>query len=154
MTENKRSMLNPLTVLRVSIGIIYLWFGVLKFFYGLSPAEQIASQTIHQLTFGLLPDHAAINMLAIWECSLGFLLIVCKWMRVVLIMMFIHMACTFAPFLMFPHLTFMHLPYGFTMLGQYIMKNIVIISSGLVLWQHYVKGIPSVYMSPLSEINS
>ncbi len=154
MTENKNNRLNPLTILRLSIGIIYLWFGVLKLFYGFSPAEQIASQTIHQLTFGLLPDHMAIDLLAIWECSLGLFLIMCKWMRFVLNMMFIHMACTFMPFLLFPHLTFMHLPYDFTLLGQYIMKNIIIISSGLVLWQYYVKGIPAIYMHPLSEQNS
>jgi uncharacterized membrane protein YkgB len=151
MTENKTTKFNSITMLRFSIGIIYLWFGVLKLFYGLSPAEQIASQTIHQLTFGLLPDHTAINILALWECALGVSLLICKWMKVVLIMMFTHMTFTFAPFLFFPQQTFMHLPYDFTLLGQYIMKNIIIISSGLVLWQQYVKGTPSVYMSPLSD---
>lgn len=45
----------------------------------------------------------------------------------------------------------MHLPYDFTLLGQYIMKNIIIISSGIVLWQYYVKGTPTVYMRPFSE---
>ncbi|MEO6523421.1 MAG: hypothetical protein ABIN91_17185 [Mucilaginibacter sp.] len=151
MTENKRNSFNPITVLRFSIGVIYLWFGVLKLFYGLSPAEQIASQTIHQLTFGFLPDHVAINSLALWECTLGIMLILCKYMKVVLLMMFIHMAFTFTPFIFFPHQTFMHLPYDFTLLGQYIMKNIIIISSGMVLWQQYVKGTPMYYASPLSE---
>jgi uncharacterized membrane protein YphA (DoxX/SURF4 family) len=151
MTEVKATTYSPIAVLRISIGIIYLWFGILKFFFGLSPAEQVASQTIHQLTFGLLPDHVAILTLALWECSLGVLFICCKWMRAVLIMMFIHMAFTFTPFLLFPHQTFMHLPYDFTLLGQYIMKNIIIISSGVVLWQHYVSGLPHIYSVPFSE---
>jgi len=151
MTEIKTKAYNPIAVLRVSIGIIYLWFGVLKFFFGLSPAEQVASQTIHQLTFGLLPDNIAIQALALWECSLGVLLISCKYMRVVLIMMFIHMGFTFTPFLFFPHQTFMRLPYDFTLLGQYIMKNIIIISSGIVLWQYYVSALPRVYAIPFSE---
>jgi uncharacterized membrane protein YphA (DoxX/SURF4 family) len=151
MTEVKTNTYNPVAVLRVSIGIIYLWFGVLKFFFGLSPAEQVASQTIHQLTFGFLPDHLAIQVLAVWECGLGILLICCKWMRIVLIMMFIHMGCTFTPFLLFPHQTFMRMPYDFTLLGQYIMKNIIIISGGIVLWQQYVKTLPRVYLVPFSE---
>jgi uncharacterized membrane protein YkgB len=151
MTEVKSNTLNPFKILSISIGIIYVWFGVLKFFFGLSPAEQVASQTIHQLTFGLLPDHIAISTLAIWECALGIMLILRRYMKGVLILMFIHMCFTFTPFIFFPHQTFMHLPYDFTLLGQYIMKNIIIISSGIVLWQYYVKGTPTVYMRPFSE---
>jgi uncharacterized membrane protein YphA (DoxX/SURF4 family) len=151
MTENKHNSFNPVTILRFSIGIIYLWFGGLKLFYGLSPAEQIASATIHQLTFGLLPDHVAIDALAIWECALGVMLLLCRYMKVVLLLMFIHMSFTFTPFIFFPQQTFMHLPYDFTLLGQYIMKNIIIISGGMVLWQQYVKGIPMYYATPLSE---
>lgn len=151
MTEVKSNMLNPFKILSISIGIIYVWFGVLKFFFGLSPAEQVASQTIHQLTFGLLSDHVAITTLAIWECVLGIMLILRRYMKLVLILMFTHMCFTFTPFIFFPHQTFMHLPYDFTLLGQYIMKNIIIISSGIVLWQYYVKGTPTVYMRPFSE---
>ncbi|MBW4891334.1 hypothetical protein KXQ82_16520 [Mucilaginibacter sp. HMF5004] len=151
MTEIKQNTLNPFKILSISIGIIYLWFGVLKFFFGLSPAEQVASQTIHQLTFGLLPDRIAISALAVWECVLGTMLILRRYMKFTLILMFAHMCLTFTPFVFFPHQTFMHLPYDFTLLGQYIMKNIIIISSGAVLWQYYVKGTPTVYMRPFSE---
>lgn len=48
------SAFSALSLLRISIGIVYLWFGVFKFFQGLSPAEQLAMQTIHKLTFGLI----------------------------------------------------------------------------------------------------
>lgn len=152
MTEVKSNPLNPFRILRISIGVIYLWFGVLKFFFGLSPAEQIASQTIHQLTFGLVPDHVAIQTLAVWECALGVLLISRLFMKTVLIMMFVHMAFTFTPFMFFPHQTFMHYPFDFTLLGQYIMKNIIIISGGMVLWQHDVRHTPMPYMRPFSEV--
>jgi uncharacterized membrane protein YphA (DoxX/SURF4 family) len=151
MTEIKQNTLNPFRILSISIGIIYAWFGVLKFFFGLSPAEQVAQQTIHQLTFGLMPDNIAITTLAIWECGLGIMLIMRKYMKVTLFVMFVHMCFTFTPFIFFPHQTFMRMPYDFTLLGQYIMKNIIIISSGAVLWQYYVKGTPTVYMRPFSE---
>jgi uncharacterized membrane protein YkgB len=151
MTEIKSNPLNPFKVLRISIGIIYLWFGVLKFFFGLSPAEQIASATIHQLTFGLVPDHFAIQTLAVWECALGILLISRKYMKAVLLMMFVHMAFTFTPFLFFPQQTFMHYPFDFALLGQYIMKNIIIISGGMFLWQHDVRNTSIHYVRPFSE---
>ncbi|MFL9483876.1 hypothetical protein ACI6Q2_13950 [Chitinophagaceae bacterium LWZ2-11] len=151
MTGNKQQVFNPIALLRYSIGIIYFWFGALKFFYGLSPAEQIASQTIHKLTFGLLSDHAAINLLAIWECSLGILLILRRWMKTSLTLLFIHMPLTFTPFLFFPHETFLHMPYDFTLLGQYIMKNLIILSGAWVLWQQYVKPAPPVYVTLLNE---
>jgi hypothetical protein len=41
-------------VLRVSLGIIFLWFGALKFFPGLSPAQDLAARTIEQLSFGIV----------------------------------------------------------------------------------------------------
>jgi uncharacterized membrane protein YphA (DoxX/SURF4 family) len=123
-----------LTLLRISIGIIYVWFGALKFFHGYSPAEDLAINTINKLTFGLVPQPVNIVLLAIWECAVGLLLIVGIWVRPALIFLFVHMLCTFTPLLFFPSVSFKYAPYGFTLVGQYIMKNIVIICAALVLW--------------------
>src|SRR5690242_4325912 len=90
---------SALSLLRISIGIVYLWFGALKFFQGLSPAEQLAMQTIHRLTFGLINDHLNIIMLATWECFIGILLITGKWIKPTLVLLFLHMVCTFTPFI-------------------------------------------------------
>ena len=125
---------NALMLLRISIGLIYLWFGALKFFHGYSPAEDLAINTIHKLTFGLIPQQATIILLAGWECTVGLLLMAGKWLRPVLLFLFVHMACTFTPLLFFPSLSFNFPPYGFTLVGQYIMKNIIIICAALVLW--------------------
>jgi len=40
------------TALRLSIGLVFLWFGVLKFFPSVSPAEDIAVKTLTALTLG------------------------------------------------------------------------------------------------------
>jgi uncharacterized membrane protein YphA (DoxX/SURF4 family) len=125
---------NALALLRISIGVIYLWFGALKFFHGYSPAEDLAINTIHKLTFGLIPQPVTIILLAAWECAVGILLIAGKWLRTVFIFLFVHMVCTFTPLLFFPSLSFNFPPYGFTLVGQYIMKNIIIICAALVLW--------------------
>ncbi len=123
------------TILRCSIGVIYLWFGVLKFFPGYSPAEDLAINTINKLTGGLLYAKASILLLAIWETVLGILLVLGIEIKKVLMFLFLHMACTFTPLLFFPAISFKIAPYGFTLLGQYIMKNIVIVSAACVLWE-------------------
>jgi uncharacterized membrane protein YphA (DoxX/SURF4 family) len=125
---------NALASLRISIGVIYLWFGALKFFHGYSPAEDLAINTIHKLTFGLIPQSVTIILLAAWECAVGILLMAGKCQRTVFVFLFVHMACTFTPLLFFPSLSFNFPPYGFTLVGQYIMKNIIIICAALVLW--------------------
>lgn len=123
------------TLLRISIGIIYLWFGALKFFHGYSPAEDLAINTINKLTFGLIPQPVNIVLLAIWECTIGICLITGKFVRIALVFLFVHMACTFTPLIFFPSVSFNYAPYGFTLVGQYIMKNIVIICAASVIWQ-------------------
>ena len=45
--------------LRLSLGVIFLWFGLLKFFPGLSPAQSLAADTIAILSFGLVPAATA-----------------------------------------------------------------------------------------------
>ncbi|ULQ50622.1 DoxX family membrane protein [Flavihumibacter fluvii] len=123
-----------LYLLRISIGVIYLWFGALKFFPGISPAEDLAIHTINKLTFGIIPQPVNIVLLAIIECIVGGLLITGKYVRAALVILFSHMACTFTPLLFFPDLSFKYAPYGFTLVGQYIMKNIIIICAALVIW--------------------
>jgi len=120
--------------LRISIGIIYIWFGALKFFHGYSPAEDLAINTINRLTFDFIPEPINLFLLAIWECAVGFLLIAGIWVRIALALLFVHMLCTFTPLIFFPSVSFKYAPYGFTLVGQYIMKNIIIIFAAFVLW--------------------
>ena len=136
-----------LTVLRCSIGLIYIWFGMLKFFHGYSPAEDLAINTIHKLTAGLIPAHTSLILLAGWETLVGALLIVGFQVKKVLLLLVLHMVCTFTPLLFFPELSFKYLPYGFTLVGQYIMKNIIILSAAWVLWQ----AIPEKEPMPIAD---
>jgi len=137
--HSKNTADTAMNIFSASIGIIYLWFGALKFLHSYSPAEALALQTINKLTFNLLADNFSLLTLAVWECFIGIALIFRLWMKPVLIIMFVHMFFTFAPFVFFPAVTFSHPPFGFSLVGQYIMKNIVIISGGYLLWQHFVK---------------
>ena len=122
-----------LTILRISIGIIYFWFGILKFFPGVSPAEELAKETIHLLTFGLIGPDLSLLLLAIWETSIGILLMSGAYLKMVIRIVLVHMICTFAPLVLLPGISFTSAPLALTLVGQYIIKNIVIISALFVI---------------------
>jgi uncharacterized membrane protein YkgB len=120
-------------LLRISLGIVFFWFGILKYFPGLSPAQDLAARTIERLTFGLVTENLALPILATWECLIGLGLITGKAMRVTLLLLFIQMLGTITPLFFFPQESFMVFPYAPTLEGQYIIKNLVLISAGIVI---------------------
>ena len=130
---NQAKLKNRITILRISIGIIYLWFGILKFFQGVSPAEDLARETIHLLTFGLIAPSISILLLAIWETVIGVVLIGGIFKKLIFWFVLVHMICTFSPLILLPRLSFTQAPVALTLVGQYIIKNIVIISALLVV---------------------
>ena len=107
---------------------------MLKFFPGYSPAEGLAIKTITQLTGGIFNDTTEIRLLATWETVVGLALIFGKWVKPMLILLFVHITFTFAPLFLFPHDTFQYIPYGLSLTGQYIIKNLIIICAALVIW--------------------
>ena len=119
--------------LRVSLGIVFLWFGVLKFFPGVSPATGIATATIERLTFGFIQPEISIIILAIWETLIGLGLITGLFLRLTLFLLFTQMLGTMTPLILFPAETFVIFPLVPTLEGQYIIKNLVLISAGLVI---------------------
>ena len=122
-----------INLIACSIGIVYLWFGLLKFFPDVSPAEELAKNTINQLTFGLIPSDISYYTLAIWETLVGVLLILGIFKRIAIVLALIHMVFTFTPLFLFPEVSFSNLPFSFTIVGQYIVKNIIIVSALLLL---------------------
>lgn len=120
-------------LLRISLGLVFFWFGVLKFFPDLSPAQDLATRTIDVLTFGLISPTVSINILAAWECLIGLGLIFGLFMRVTLLLLFVQMVGTILPIFFFPAEVFTRVPYAPTLEGQYIIKNLVLISAGLTL---------------------
>ena len=119
--------------LRISLGIIFFWFGVLKFIPGLSPAQDIATLTIERLTFGFIEPEVSIIILAIWETLIGLGLIFGVFLRATLFLLFTQMLGTMTPLIFFPTETFIIFPFVPTLEGQYIIKNLVLISAGLVV---------------------
>lgn len=124
---------NGLFLLRMSVGLIFIWFGVLKFFPGASPAESLASRTIEVLTFGVFSEQTILIGLAVWETVIGIGLVFRIFLREVLLLMYIQMLGTLTPIFIFPDEVFHIFPYSLTIEGQYIIKNLVVISAGIVI---------------------
>jgi len=117
-----------LLILRISLGIVFFWFGMLKFFEGLSPAEELVRSTVHFVD----PD-IFLPVLAAWESLIGIGLITGKFLRVTILLLFLQMPGTALPLLILPEKVWTVFPYGLTLEGQYIVKNLVLIGAGLVI---------------------
>jgi uncharacterized membrane protein YkgB len=122
-----------IVLLRIGLGVVFFWFGALKFFSGLSPAQDLAAKTISMLTFDLMPPNMSIPILAAWECLIGLGLITGRFMRATLLLLVMQMLGTVTPLFFFPELTFTRIPYAPTLEGQYIIKNIVLVAAAMVI---------------------
>ena len=120
-------------LLRVSLGIVFLWFGVLKLFPNVSPAQELATRTIGVLTGGLIPDSVSLPLLAAWECVIGVGLLVGRGLRGILLLLYAQMLGTLTPIALFPDEVFVRIPFAPTLEGQYIIENLVLISAGIVV---------------------
>jgi uncharacterized membrane protein YphA (DoxX/SURF4 family) len=120
-------------LLRISLGIVFLWFGALKFIPGLSSAQDLAARTIERLSGGLVGPSVSVPVLAAWECLIGLGLLSGAFLRAVLLMLAVQMLGTLTPLVLFPGEVFTHVPYAPTLEGQYIIKNAVLISAASVL---------------------
>lgn len=121
-----------LTFLRVSIGVIFLWFGVLKFWPDLSPADELAAATIDKLFFGFIPEAVARVSLALLETAIGLGLITGKFIRLTLLLLVGQMFGTVTPLFLFPEVTWSDALVP-TLEGQYILKNIVFVAAALTI---------------------
>lgn len=120
-------------ILKICIGILFVWFGSLKLFPGISPAEELAYLTIDKLSFGLFSKMTILLALASLELILGIMLIFHSKFKFTFFLLLFHMLCTITPFFLLPDLTFDGSLLKLTLVGQYIVKNIVIISAAIVL---------------------
>jgi uncharacterized membrane protein YphA (DoxX/SURF4 family) len=120
-------------MLRVSLGLVFVWFGVIKFFPDLSPAQDLATRTMETLTFGMLGPSVSLAVLALWECLIGVGLISGRYLRATLALLLVQMAGTFTPLVLFPGETWVQFPVVPSMEGQYILKNLVLVSAALVI---------------------
>ncbi len=117
-----------LLVMRIGLGVVFFWFGALKLVPGLSPAEELVRNTVYFVD----PD-LFLPILAVWEMAIGVGLIWGRFMRITLLLLFLQMPGTALPLVVLPDVVWTNFPFGLTLEGQYIIKNLVLIGAGLVL---------------------
>jgi uncharacterized membrane protein YkgB len=118
--------------LRVSLAIIFVWFGLLKPL-GLSSAAAMVKATVRWMPF-FSPD-AWLAIIGWWEVAIGATFLFHKTIRVAIALLALQMVGTFMPLVILPEVTFQpgRYLYAPTMEGQYIIKNLLIISAALVI---------------------
>lgn len=124
---------HAVTLTRLALGMIFLWFGFLKFFPGMSSEEPLATRTMRAISFGLLQPSVSRPLLAAWECAIGLGLLTGKALRVTLLLLFVQMLGTLLPLVIFPADTFKVFPIIPTLQGQFIMKNLVLLAAGIFI---------------------
>ena len=117
-----------ITFLRYSLGLIYIWFGILKPF-GLSPAQELVENTVYWFD----NPKTFVPILGWWEVVIGLTMCIKPLIRVSIFLLFIQMPGTFLPLILLPEICFNNFPFGLTLEGQYIIKNLIIISAALVV---------------------
>jgi len=122
-----------ITLTRIALGVVFLWFGAIKFVPGWSPAADLAGRTIEQLTFGMIRPEVGLPVLAAWESLIGIGLLLGRYLRLTLLLLFVQMPGTMLPLVLFPSETFTAFPFSPTMEGQYIIKNLVLIGAAIVI---------------------
>ncbi len=114
-------------VLRVAIAIVFVWFGALKIF-GISPAGELVAATVYVVDPALF-----VPILGVWEVVIGLCLLYRPLIRFGIFLLFVQLPGTFLPIVLLPEVVFTAFPYGLTVEGQYIIKNLVIIGAALVI---------------------
>lgn len=123
--------------IRISFGIIFIWFGILKPF-DISSADSLLKATVAWLPFGT-PDFW-LNAIGWWEVAIGITFLFARTTKIAIALLFLQMFGTFMPLVLLPEVTFQNGNiFTPSLEGQYIIKNVMIISAALVLGGKYYK---------------
>ena len=116
--------------LRISLGIVFLGFGILKFFPGVSPAQDLAIRTVETMSFGIVTGMGALFVTAFMECFIGVTLVTGRMLRTGLAVLATALVGILSPLVLFFGELF---PGSPTLEAQYVLKDIVLASGGLVV---------------------
>ena len=123
-------------IIRTPLFVIFFWFGLLKVIK-LSPAQGLVIDTVYWMPF--LSPEGWVIVIGFWEMLIGLFFLTKKTTFYAMVLLFLQMSGTFMPLVLLPSITFQNSNYLLpTLEGQYIIKNIIIIASALVVGKHYL----------------
>lgn len=118
---------HSINIMRISLAVVYIWFGGLKIF-GMSPAGELVEQTVYWFE-----PQVFIPTLGVFEVLIGLGLLIKRLIPYTIPLLLMHMAATFFPVFILKTICFDAFPYCPTLAGQYIIKNLILISGALVV---------------------
>lgn len=124
---------NSVTLLRISMGVIIFGYGLLKYFPGVSPAENLVQTTMNMLTLGLVPGNVALVLVATLECAIGLSLMIGRGLRVTIYLLGFWLMGVLSPVVLLPQRLFSGPDHAPTLEGQYVLKDIVFLAASLVI---------------------
>ena len=120
-------------VLRVAVGLVFLGFGILKYFPGVSPAQSITEAATHILFLGLVPGAVAMKIVATLECVIGATLIAGRGMRLGMWLLGVEFVGILSPLVLLPGRLFAGPHHAPTLEGQYVLKDIILVGAAMVI---------------------
>jgi len=130
---NRWLVANSINILRFSMGLIFLGFGILKFFSGISPIEVLATRTTSVQTLGMFTGHNAMLFVAILETIIGLCFLTGMFLRVGVWLLAVQMLGAMSPLFLYPAELFSGPLHAPTLAAQYIIKDIILIAAGMVI---------------------
>jgi uncharacterized membrane protein YkgB len=114
--------------LRISLGIVFVWFGALKVF-DVTPVADLVGRTVYWFD----PDWV-VPVLGVFEIIVGIGLIFRIALRAMLALFALQMLGTFLVLLLLPEVSFQDgNPLLLTVEGEFVVKNLVLLSAGMVV---------------------
>lgn len=114
-------------LMRYSIALIFIWFGLLKPL-GMSPEEELIKRTVYWVS-----PQVFLPVLGWWEVGVGLCLLYRPLIRIALLLLLLQLPGTMLPLFLLPEICFTHPPFGLTLEGQYIVKNIFLVSAAFMI---------------------
>lgn len=142
---------HSIQMLRVVVGLVFLLFGILKFFPDVSPAEGLTIKTTDALTFDLVPGHVAIVLIASLECVIGLLLIIGRFLRIAIYLLAGQLIGILAPLALFTERLFSGPHNAPTLEGQYVIKDTILVAAGFVVASTLPGLVPGTDAAPSKQ---
>jgi putative oxidoreductase len=124
---------HSIRLLRMSLGAVFLGFGILKLFPGVSPAEDLVKTTTHILTFGLVPGSLALAGVGVLECLIGMCLLSGRALRPAVYLLGMQLVGILSPIVLLTSRLFDGPHHAPTLEGQYVLKDLILVAATLVL---------------------
>jgi uncharacterized membrane protein YkgB len=114
--------------LRISLAIVFIWFGALKVL-GVSPVVELVASLVYWVD----PDWF-VPALGVVELLVGLALALRRWLRTVLLVLAGQVVGTFLVFILLPHVAFQDgNPFKLTVEGEFVIKNLVLLGAGMMI---------------------